>query len=110
MLSALISRREAQSQVLTQQVGAINQYRLPSRWLNWQIFIWPFLHGRFGIYDDGDGLVLKFFSLNTTCYTHFSGQISYGFSIRPEISWQLFDEFGEEVLGVKDLSSEFIPF
>jgi hypothetical protein len=91
MLSALISRIEAQSQVLTQEVRAINQYRFPSRWLNWQIFIWAFLHGRFGIYDHGDGLVLKFFSLNTTCYTHFSGHISYGFSIRPEISWQLFD-------------------
>ena len=107
MLSALIARIEAQNQALVRAVAPINQYRLRSRWLNWEVFIWAFLHGRF---KDEDGLVIRFFNLNTTCYTHFSGQIAYGFCIRPEISWELIDEFGEEVLGVKNFSSEFILF
>lgn len=107
MLSALIAKIEAQNQALVRAMAPINQYRLRSRWLNWEVFFWAFLHGRF---KGEDGLVIRFFSLNTTCYTHFSGQIAYGFCIRPEISWQLIDEFGEEVLGVKNFSSEFIPF
>ncbi|EDX73217.1 hypothetical protein MC7420_4464 [Coleofasciculus chthonoplastes PCC 7420] len=103
MLSALIARIEAQNQALVRALAPINQYRLRSRWLNWEVFIWAFLHGRF---KDGDGLII----VNTICYSHFSGQIAYGFCIRPQISWELIDEFGEEVLGVKDFSFKFIPF
>jgi hypothetical protein len=107
MLSALIAKIEAYNRVLVRAMTPINQYRLCSRWLNWEVFFWAFLHGRF---KEQDGLVIKFFSLNTTPYTYFSGQVAYGFCIRPEISWQLIDEFGEDVLGVKNFSSEFIPF
>lgn len=107
MLSVLIAKIESQNQVLVQAMAPINQYRLRSRWFNWEVFFWALLHGRF---KGEDGLVIKVFSLNTTPYTHFSGQIAYGFCIRPEISWELIDEFGEDVLGVKNFSSEFIPF
>ena len=109
MLSALIAKIEAQNQTLVQAV-APNQYRLPSRWLNWEVFTWAFLHGRFGIYDNLDGLVIRFSVLNTSCRSYYSGQFSFALIIYPDIPWQLFDEFGEQVLGIKDFSSEFIPF
>jgi len=76
-------------------------------WLNWEIFFWAFLHGRF---KGEDGLIIRFFTLNTTCYARSSGQISYGFSIRPQLSWDLVDDYGYEVLGVKNFSDQFIPF
>jgi len=110
MLSSLITKIEARNQILIRETTRMNQYRLSNRCLNWQVFIWAFLHGRFGRYDDHDGLSISIFSLNTSYYSHFSGQISFGVCIRPEIPWELIDEFGEEVLDVKNFSSEFIPF